>query len=58
MSEVEISDIEEGKLMISMKNDEIKNLANKMKMIEKKSNIKIAESNYQVQQEKNKVLDL
>jgi hypothetical protein len=41
-----------------MKNDEIKSISNKMKMTEKKSNIKIAESNYQIQQEKNKVLDL
>ena len=44
--------------MISMKNDEVKSLTNKIKMIEKKSNIKIAESNYQVQQEKNKIVDL
>ena len=41
-----------------MKNDEIKNINNKMKMIQKKSNIKMAESNYQIQQEKNKYADL
>lgn len=29
-----------------------------MKMLEKKSNIKIAESTYQIQQEKNKYSDL
>ena len=33
-----------------MKNDEIKSINNKMKMLEKKSNIKIAESTYQIQQ--------
>ena len=54
----EIDDLEEAKLIISMKEDEIKSLANKMKMVEKKSNIKIAESNYQIQQEKNKIVDM
>lgn len=41
-----------------MKNDDINSLNNKMKMLEKKSNIKIAESSYQIQQEKNKYMDL
>ena len=54
----EIDDLEEAKLVISMKEDEIKSLTNKMKMVEKKSNIKIAESNYQIQQEKNKIVDM
>ena len=44
--------------MISMKNDEIKSLTNKMKMVEKKSSIKLAENNYQIQQHKNKLTDL
>ena len=56
--DVEINDVEEAKLMLSMKDDEIKSLNNKMKMIEKKSNIKIAESNYQIQQGKNKISDM
>lgn len=43
--------------MISMKNDEIKSLNNKMKMVEKKSNIKLAESTYQIQQLTNKLQD-
>lgn len=41
-----------------MKNDEIKSINNKMKMMEKKSNIKIAENSYQIQQQKNKYADL
>lgn len=56
--ETEVADIEQAKLIISMKNDEIKSITNKMKMLEKKSNIKIAESAYQIQQQKNKFSDL
>lgn len=41
-----------------MKNDDITSLTNKMKMLEKKNTIKIAETNYQIQQEKNKYADL
>ena len=33
MSEVDITDVEEAKIIISMKNDEIKSLNNKMKMV-------------------------
>ena len=57
MSEIEVTDVEEAKIMLSMKNDQIKSLNNKMKMIEKKANIKLAESNYQIQQLKNKIQD-
>ena len=49
--------MEEAKLMISLKNDEINSLQSKMKMIEKKSNIKVSEVNYQLQQEKAKHAD-
>ena len=41
-----------------MKNDEIKSINNKMKMMQKKSNIKIAQNSYQIQQQKNKYTDL
>lgn len=50
----EIRDLEEAKLMIDMRNDEISSLQNSMKMVEIKANKNIAEANYKLTSEKNR----
>lgn len=50
----EVHDLDEAKLVIDMKNDEINSLQNSLKMVEIKANKNIAEANYKVTTEKNR----
>jgi hypothetical protein len=49
-----VHDLDEAKLIIDMKNDEINSLQNSLKMVEIKANKNLAEANYRVTTEKNR----
>ena len=49
-----MTDIDEAKIIISLKNDEINNIKASITTLNKKNNIKMAELQYKVDQEKSK----
>lgn len=49
-NELQVEDLDEAMLVISLKNDEVNSLKSSMKALEKKSSIRMADLQYKVDQ--------